>query len=104
VTAEEAIEAAELVEAETAYRRKLAREMTGHAAAAAYESGYSDGYTRAIADVKAAQHGIVRDVELETRRWGPGGRARFADPCPGDFRGRVPEPRQPEPEPEMEIH
>jgi hypothetical protein len=27
-------------------------------------------------------------AELEERRWGPGGRARFADPRPGDFKGR----------------
>jgi hypothetical protein len=29
-------------------------------------------------------------AELERRRWGPGGRARFADPRPGDFPGREP--------------
>jgi hypothetical protein len=27
-------------------------------------------------------------AELEQRRWGPGGRAYFADPRPGDFQGR----------------
>jgi len=97
MTPREAIEAAELAEAETAYRLRLAREM----AAAAYERGLNDGYVRAIQDVKAVQHGIVRDAELEAARWGPGGREHFADPRPGDFRGRG--ARQPEPEPELEI-
>ena len=27
-------------------------------------------------------------AELELRRWGPGGRAHFGDPRPGDFPGR----------------
>ena len=88
MTSEEAIDAAELAEAETAYRNQLAREMAEQAAATAYERGAADGYAHAIADVKAAQHGLVRDAELETRRWGPGGRAHFADPRPGDFPGR----------------
>ena len=101
MTPDEAIAAAELVEAETAYRHQLAREMADHAAAEAYERGAADGYAQAIADMKAAQHGIVRDAELETRRWGPGGRPRFADPRPGDYPGRG--PRQPEPEAEMDI-
>jgi len=101
VTPDEAIAAAELVEAETAYRHQVAREMADHAAAEAYERGAADGYAQAIADMKAAQHGIVRDAELETRRWGPGGRRRFADPRPGDYPGRG--PRQPEPEAEMDI-
>lgn len=98
MTPEEAIEAAELVEAETAYRNRLAREM----AAAAYERGQVDGYLRAIADLKAWQHGIVRDAELEARRWGPDGRAHFGDPRPGDFPGRQPEPEA-QAGPELEI-
>jgi hypothetical protein len=28
-------------------------------------------------------------AELERRRWGPGGRAHFGDPRPGDFPGRA---------------
>lgn len=94
MTPAEAIEAAEVAEAETRYRNQLAREM----AEAAYERGRVDGYLQAVADVKAAQHGIVRDAELETRRWGLGGREAFSDPRPGDFPGR----RQPEPEPQLE--
>lgn len=96
MTPAEAIQAAELAETEIRYRNQVAREM----GAREYARGVADGYARAIADVKAAQHGIVRDAELETLRYGPGGRARFGDPRPGDFRGRA-QP-QPEPEPELE--
>ncbi len=96
MTPAEAIEAAELVEAETRYRNQLAREMS----ARGYERGLAEGYVRAIADVKAVQHGIVLDAGLEVRRWGPGGREHFADPRPGDFPGRA--ARQPEAEPELE--
>ena len=90
MTPAEAIEAAELVSAETRYRHQLASDM----AAAAFERGRQVGYVQAAADVKAVQHGIVLDAELEARRWGPGGREHFADPRPGDFPGR----KQPEPE------
>ena len=93
MTPAEAIEAAELAEAEIRYRNQLAREMY----AAGRRDAEAAGYVRAIADVKAAQHGLVRDAEIEARRWGPGGRAHFADPRPGDFPGR-----QPKPQPELE--
>jgi len=95
VTPAEAIEAAELADAEIRYRNQLARE----AAEAAYERGQADGYLQAIADVKAVQHGLVLDAQLEALRYGPGGRAHFADPRPGDFPGRG---GYPEPEPELE--
>ncbi len=95
MTPAEAIEAAELVEAEIRYRNQLAREMY----ARGHERGLAEGYVLAISDVKAVQHGIVRDAELEARRWGPGGRAHFADPRPGDFPGRA---ARREPEPELE--
>jgi hypothetical protein len=98
VTPEEAIAAAELIESETRYRNQLAREM----GARGYELGLAEGYWRAIADVKAIQHGLVADAELETLRWGPGGRAHFADPRPGDFPGRAAQEAEPEPEPELE--
>lgn len=90
MTAAEAIEAAELAEAESRYRNQLAREM----AEAAYERGRAVGYVQAAADLKALQHGLVLDAELEGLRWGPGGREHFADPRPGDFPGRA--------EPELE--
>jgi hypothetical protein len=97
VTPAEAIEAAEQAEAETAYRLQFAREM----ADAAYQRGCTAGYLQAVADLKAAQQGIVRDAGLEIERYGPGGREHFGDPRPGDYPGRIPAPRQPEPE--MEI-
>jgi hypothetical protein len=96
MTPEEAIEAAELVERETAYRLQLAREM------------YQAGWAAAEADMARRWAALVRPVvtgishaEHEQRRWGPGGRAHFADPRPGDFPGRGAQP-QPEPDTEME--
>ena len=94
MTPEAAIEAAEMVELEGRYRDQIARE----AAEAAYERGLLDGAVEAIEAYKAQQHGLVRDAELETRRWGPGGREHFADPRPGDFPGQP--AREPEPEAE----
>jgi hypothetical protein len=98
VTPQEAIEVAELAEAETCYRNQLAREMY----ARGHERGLAEGYARAVGDVKAAQQGIVRDVELEVRRYGPGGREHFADPRPGDFPGHGAQQAEPEPELELE--
>jgi hypothetical protein len=102
VTPAEAVEAAELAEAEIRYRNQLAREMYEHGRAA----GWREGYAAAEADDAAewarvtqpAVHGISH-AELEERRWGPDGRARFGDPRPGDFPGRAAR-REPEPEPE----
>jgi hypothetical protein len=97
MTPQEVIEAAELAEAETAYRLQLARDM--------YEAGRRDAeadmaqrWARAAAPVA---HGGPDLAELEERRWGPGGRDHFGDPRPGDFPGR--EARLPEPEPELEL-
>jgi hypothetical protein len=94
----EAIEAAELAEAETAYRLQLAREM--------YQAGRRDAEADMAARwaqiARPAVHGMSQ-AELEERRWGPGGRAHFADPRPGDFPGRGAQPQaQPQPEREME--
>ena len=102
----EAIEAAELAEAETAYRHHLAREMYQ----AGQRAGFQAGYRQASADMTARWAQIARPVvhgisfaELEGRRWGPGGRAHFADPRPGDFPGRAAKPQaQPEAQREME--
>ena len=101
VTPAEAIEQAGQIEAETAYRNQLAHEM--------YEAGRGDGYAAGRRDADAAEtarwaavanpvaRGGATYAELENRRWGPGGRAHFGDPRPGDFPGRT-EPEQPEPE------
>ena len=103
MNAGEAIEAAELAEHETAYRNQLARQM--------YEAGRGDGYEAGRRDAEAdmarfwveaarqVTHGVSH-AELEQRRWGPGGRAHFADPRPGDFRGRE---NNPEPQTEAEL-
>jgi hypothetical protein len=91
VNPREAIEAAELAEHEIAYRNQLARQM--------YEAGRRDGYEAGRRDAEAdmarfwaeAARQVTRGVshaELEQRRWGPGGRAHFADPQPG----RLPRP------------
>lgn len=80
-------------DAEVALLRQLGRE--------AYERGHADGwregYERAEADMAArwckiaepVARGGITHSELETRRWGPGGREHFADPRPGD-RSRIP--------------
>ena len=94
MTPQEAIEAAELMEAEAAYRNQVGREM------------FAAGYAAAEADMDAAWNRIARaavcsppHAELEEKRWGPGGRAHFGDPRPGDFPGSA----APEPEPETEL-
>ena len=100
---EDAIEAAEVAGAETAYRNQTGREMyqAGHG------DGYQAGYAQAEADQAARWNQATRPAagpshaELEERRWGPGGREHFADPRPGDFPGRGTQP-QPEAEHEME--
>jgi hypothetical protein len=93
MTPAEAIEAAELVEAEVRYRNQVGREM------------YQAGRRSAEAEMAEAWHRLAAPVahgmpyaELEERRWGPGGRAHFGDPRPGDFPGHC----RREPEPELE--
>ena len=97
MTPAEAIEAAELAEAESRYRNQVGREM--------YEAGRRDAEAEMAAAWRRITAPVVHGVpiaEIEERRWGPGGRAHFADPRPGDFPGRT-APRQPEPEAEIEI-
>jgi hypothetical protein len=100
VTPQEAIEAAELVEAETAYCRQVGREM------------YAAGYAAAEADMDARWNRIARvavcgpsHAELEQKRWGPGGREAFGRPRPADFPGRgAPAPSiEAQAEPELEL-
>jgi hypothetical protein len=107
VNGREAVEAADLAEAETRYRHQLARE----AYAAGHADGYRAGYRQADADQAARWNQIARaatggpaHAELEERRWGPGGREHFADPRPGDFPGRetIRAKARPEAEREME--
>jgi hypothetical protein len=56
-------------EAVNQHWRQICREMTEEAAASAYERGLREGYLLAVADFKAFQQGVVRDAELERRRW-----------------------------------
>ena len=98
MTPQDVIEVAELAEAETRYRNQLASEMY----ARGHECGLAEGYALAIGDFKAAQQGIVRDADLEVRRYGPGGREHFADPRPGDYPGRLEAQAEPDLEPELE--
>ena len=96
MTPGEAIEAAELAEAETRYRLQLGREM------------YQAGYRQAEADMASRWARIAAPVvrgvphaELEERRWGPGGRAaHLAGPEPAPEPDLEPE-TEPEPEPEI---
>ena len=85
---QEAIQAAELAEAETAYRHQLARQM--------YQAGHRDAEAEMARRwdriARPAAYGISH-ADLEQRRWGPGGRAHFADPRPGDFPGRGAKPQ-----------
>lgn len=65
----------------------------------AWRDGYDCGYRAGRQDeaserdeawnriAEAAVRGLPHD-ELEERRWGPGGRARFGDPRPSDYQGR----------------
>jgi len=104
VNPREAIEAAELAEAETAYRQQLAREMYQAGQRAGFQAGYRQANTDEAAQWAKVTRSVARGIshaELEQRRWGPGGRAHFADPRPGDFPGRGAKP-QAQPEQEME--
>jgi flagellar biosynthesis/type III secretory pathway protein FliH len=72
VNPEDAIEAAELAEAETAYRHRLARQMYQ----AGQRAGFEAGYRQANADMAARWAEIARPVargisyaELEERRY-----------------------------------
>jgi hypothetical protein len=60
---------ADWIEAETRYRLQFARDVATEAEARGYERGLAEGYLLAVADLKAFQHGLVRDAQLERRRW-----------------------------------
>ena len=91
---DEAIEAAELVEAETRYLHQLAREayVAGHA------DGYRAGYRQADADQAARWNQAARAAdgpdcaEIEERRWGPGGRPTSPTRAPATSPAAAPSP------------
>jgi hypothetical protein len=94
VTPAEAIEAAELAEAEIRYRNQVGRLM--------YEAGRRDAEAEMAAQWSRVA-AVVRGpdlAEVEERRWGPAGREHFADARPGDFPGRG---TRPQPETELEL-
>jgi hypothetical protein len=95
MTPAEAIEAAELAETEERYRLQVGAEM--------YEAGRRDAEAEMAARWDATARAATRGpahAELEERRWGPGGRAHFADARPGDFSGRG---TRPQAETELEL-
>jgi hypothetical protein len=59
-----------------------------------YATGHDVAYERAHCELAAdwaamarEVRGTARDIDLDTRRWGPGGRAAFGRPRPGDYKG-----------------
>jgi hypothetical protein len=75
----------------------LAMWRAGHAAGAVGE--FERGYAAAVADVKAAEHGLVEVVRLACRRSRPGGAAWLAEVerHDGTEHGGVGKPRRPVP-------
>jgi hypothetical protein len=53
----------------TRYWLGFTRDAVTTAAAREYDRGAFDGYAAAIADIKALQHRLVLNAELEHRRW-----------------------------------
>jgi hypothetical protein len=76
-------------------RRVLAAERAGYTRGlqVGRQQGYELAHREMAAAWQAAAAPIARGgpsyVALELRRWGPGGRAHFADARPGDFTGRA---------------
>jgi hypothetical protein len=77
-----------------AYSLGLAAELAGWAAADAWAAGVRRGRELEGSERDAAWNAIAAPIarselagETEAKRWGPGGRAHFADPRPGDFPG-----------------
>ena len=82
MTPERVFERADEITAETGYRIQCARE--------ARHAGFEAGRRSAFAEMACAWAQAAKAVTepVDERRWGPGGRAHFADPRPGDFPGR----------------
>jgi len=81
MTPEEVFERADEITAETRYRLQLAR--------GARRAGFEAGRRSAFAEMaRAWEHAAKAVTEPVDKRRGPGGRAHFADPRPGDFPGR----------------
>lgn len=71
---------------------RLRRQLASEAYERGRADGWREGYERAEADMARRWREIARPIarggitnrELESRRWGSGGRKHFADPRPGD--------------------
>jgi hypothetical protein len=101
VTPGEAIEAAELIELETRYRRQIGREMYAAGRRDA-EAEMAERWNRIAGPVsRARDHGGIE--EIEARRWGPGGREAFGQPRPGDFPGLTVHASNLDSQPELEL-
>jgi hypothetical protein len=78
-------------ERDTWLRRVYASWKDGYRAG--YEAGDAAGTRRTQREWHVTNAGLPRSIlgptwaELELRRWGPGGRAHFGDPRPGDYTG-----------------
>lgn len=91
----QAIAEAEHAENETRYRLQFAREMYLLGEQAGFDRGYRQAGEEMDARWNEQARGVVNGLpfaEVEARRWGPGGRAHFADPSPGDYPGLNPQP------------
>jgi hypothetical protein len=79
-------------EAELAAELELRRQLAHEAYELGQAEGWRRGYARAEADMARRWQEIAEPIarggtthlELEERRWGPGGREHFGDPRPGD--------------------
>jgi hypothetical protein len=75
-------------------RRRLAAWLDGYRLGRAH--GRAEGRAEAEAEMTASWYEVAHPIarggpprdELERRRWGPGGRARFGEPRPGDYPGQ----------------
>jgi hypothetical protein len=65
-------------------------EMEIYLARRMYEAGRESADLEIAAQLLEANNitGAKATADLDERMWGPGGRAYFADPRPGDFPGR----------------
>ena len=93
MTSATAIQAAEPIGPGARYRWQAGREM------------YEAGRGAAEAEMAGAWHQLaapvaygLTHVELQERRWGPGGRGHFAEPRPAGFPGRSHPAAESEPE------
>ncbi len=87
----ELVEHSDTIDTALALRLQAFREGYGEGYSAGYAAGRDDQaaeLAKAWAEVARPASKATPYAEIERKRWGPGGRAHFADPRPGDFPGR----------------